>query len=562
MSVRELCELVFTQGSINMHRNRMDGKSLFERGVLGARIHRKLQRDNENYHSEVELANTSMYNGIYYYVTGRADGIICNDGKYTVDEIKTVSDRAFSDGVSGIHTAQLFCYAYFFCRKKDLDGVNTRMTYYNIDDGEIMYSDKFMTVSELRCYYINMIKKVSFYGEKLYEKVNIRMPTCVNPVFPYANLREGQSKMIKECYLDMKHGTKLFCQAPTGIGKTISVLYPAVKTLGEGISDKIFYLTSKLSIRREALSAAKKMREQGACICTCVVYAKEQICICPKEKRKKGRLNLSCQPDICIYAEGYYDKRERAVSELLNSKSEFDREVILAAARKYQICPYELSLDLSELCDVIICDYNYVFSPSVYFRRYFECNSGKEKYIFLVDEAHNLPSRARELYSAKLSGNDFLNLYEAVCAYDENRNKTLRLCCEDILKYFDGIKNKCSDNIELDSNSVPYGYVLLHEYPDDLYEKLRKFFEKCEIWQKFNEDSQFYEEVDGILSLVREFMLTCEHYSDGYVTLYNVHGTESSVLLYCLDPSNMLSNCLERSISSVFFSATLTPAEY
>lgn len=562
MSVRELCELVFTRGSIDTCAHRADKGSVFERGALGTRIHKKLQSKNENYHSEVELTNTSAYNGVYYYVTGRADGIICNDGKYTVDEIKTVSDRAFSEGVSGIHTAQLFCYAYFFCRKKELDGVNTRMTYYNIDDGEIMYSDRFMTVSELRCYYIDMIKEVSFYGEQLQQTSIVRMPTCVNPIFPYPSLREGQSKMIKECYLDIKHGTRLFCQAPTGIGKTISVLYPTVKTLGEGFSDKIFYLTSKQSIRREALSAAKKMREQGALLRTCVIYAKEQICMCPKEKRKKGRLNQSCRPDVCIYAEGYYDKRKLAIAEMLNFQSEFDRESILVAARKYRICPYELSLDLSELCDIIICDYNYVFSPAVYFRRYFDGDSGKGKYIFLVDEAHNLPTRARDIYSSKLCKKDFLYLYSIVCNSGDTQYKTLRLCCEDLIGYFDGIKNKCRDSMELDSASVPYGYMLSRTSPDDLYEKLKKFSEKCETWQKFNEDSPVYEDVDALLSSVREFKLTCEHYSEGYVTLYNVYGEDASVLLYCLDPSNMLSVCLDRSVASVFFSATLTPAEY
>ena len=562
MSVRELCELAFLSGSIDTRAK--PGAGIIQSGQLGGAIHRYIQKNGgDGYHSEVELRGISCFNGVYYNVSGRADGVILADGKYTVDEIKTIRSRFDADRDSSLHYAQLFCYAYFFCVKKELDEVNTRLTYYNIDTDEIKYIEKLMSFSELRDFYMKMLAAVSFRAEQLTHRFKVRMPSCASAIFPYRELRESQSEMIKECYLDIKHGCRLFCQAPTGIGKTISVLYPAIRTLGELVTDRIFYLTSKASIRREALSACKKIRECGAMIRTCVIIAREQICLCMRSDKGR-RISSNCRPDLCVYADKYYERRERALTEILSGGYEYTKEVIVEAAKKFSVCPYELSLDLSEFCDVIICDYNYVFSPIAYLRRYFDDDMRKkEKYVFLVDEAHNLPKRARDMYSAKISRSDFADLGEkALEAYGgDDRNIIYRMCNE-VISFLNAEKEKYSENLRYTADGKIYGYGLVKEKPEDLCEKLRKFQEKCDSWLRHAKENYLYSRVDSMLFSLYEFFTVAQKYSDGYVTFINISDEDVSVQLYCLDPSSLLSDVLDLSSASVFFSATLTPTDY
>lgn len=556
LSVRELCGAAFTVGSLDCAAR---GGDICERGALGSAIHKRIQSSyKQGYHSEVALRNTSKLDDLYYFVSGRADGIICKDGVYTVDEIKTVSGKHFAMPDKGIHVAQLFCYAYMFCRTKDLDGVNTRLTYYSTDDGEIRYSDRYMSCEELRRYYMGLLSAVSFRAGLLREKYRDRMPSAARAVFPYKELRETQREMIKECYLDIKHGCRLFCQAPTGIGKTISTLYPSVRAMGEGAADKIFYLTSKASIRREAFSAAEKLRTSGARLRTCVITAKEQICLCGA--KRYSRVSSNCRPDVCPYAVGYYDKRELALSELVSTFHEYSRERIEETARKYMICPYELSLDLSELCDIIICDYNYVFSPLVYLRRYFDGDE-REKYIFLVDEAHDLPDRARDMFSARISARDFYSLEDRLSAYGSEHAK-LCSACGKIGERFERLRLICGETVRKDGEGREIGYCLSRKLPEGITEALLAFLKVCDAWLRQNEESELYSTVEELSMKLHELEKISECYDERYVTFINVCGENTTLLVYCLDPSAMLSAALERAVATVMFSATLTPAEY
>lgn len=557
MSVRELCAIACPEGDIDCR----DAKSLYERGAQGSAIHRQIQKSyGDDYHAEVAFKNTSKLSDIYFYVTGRADGIIYEDGVYIVDEIKTVSSFAFSDAASGFHIAQLFCYSYFFCLSKSLMGVDTRLTYYNTTDGEIRYSQRYVTLDDLRDYYMGMLecayRKASFLRDK-YEK---RKPTARACRFPYRDLRESQEEMIHECYLDIKQGSRLFCQAPTGIGKTISVIYPSVRLWGEDKLQRIFYLTSKASIKKEAYNAARLLRESGAEIYTCSLSSKEYMCICPESERKSGRVGNSCRPDVCKFANKYYSKKDGILHEMLENEREFNRDVIMKYAQKYEVCPYELSLDLSEYCDLIICDYNYVFSPLVYLRRYFDAIS--ENYVFLVDEAHNLPQRARDTFSTSLKRSDFLHLaHEALYEYKNGADAVSR-CASDIVEIFDGYREEYKENIKGASNGVEYGYGISKEPPYKLIEKVSRLYKICENWQKNNLSSPLYSLVDDINYKLHEVLTLSRHYDDGYISFVNIAGDEISMLLYCLDPSNQLDCVLSRAYATVMFSATLTPAEY
>ena len=509
------------------------------------------------YYMNVSLTNTLRLDDVYYFVSGECDGVIKKPDGYTVVEIRVVNKYGAPLISEDYYRARLHTLAYFLCRQKDVESVELCMASYNTETGEVEPHYFYASSSELRDFYTKMLARVHQRGVFISHSKRERVPSLTNAIFPYRELRDSQADMIKECYRDIRHGNRLFCQAPTGIGKTISTLYPSVKCLGDRAADKIFYLTSKASIRREALAAAKNMRSHGANIYTCVLSSKEQSCICEQAKAAGGRVSSYCKSDICPYAKGYYDRAEAAIFDLIHSGYEFDRADILRVARKHRVCPHELSLDLSELCDIIICDYNYIFSPTVYLKRYFADDSRGEKYIFLIDEAHNLPDRARDLFSAKLCSGEL----EWVCEY-LSESSTLLPEIDGVICELEKLENLCEDNIRYDHNQNKIGYYIGKQLPERLSEKLASCQKVCERWLKYNSDSPAYHKVEELHSKIREYRVAEECFGDNYLVFINTNNHDVEILLYCLDPSSLLDSALNRACASVLFSATLTPTEY
>ena len=556
MTVGELAEIACPEGHID---SRGFGRAS-SREMAGTSIHKKIQKAyGDDYHTGVGFKNTSKIDDIYFYVTGAPDGIICDEGEFTIDEIKAVSNFSTGDD-SGFHAARLYIFAYFFCNSKKLDGVNTRLTYYNTDDGEIRYAERYVSIDELRDYYMQFLSAAYMKASFIRDRHVVRRESAKKAKFPYQNLRESQDEMIRECYYDIKQGSRLFCQAPTGIGKTISVIYPSVRAFGDNAADKIFYLTSKTSIKREAYNAAQKIRESGADVYTISLSAKEYMCLCDGKDKLAGRLKLSCRPDICKYARDYYKKRDAVIFAMLANHREFNREIIMKYAKEYEVCPYELSLDLSEYCDIIICDYNYVFSPLVYLRRYFDVV--RERYVFLVDEAHNLPKRARDMYSSKLEKVMFDEASRAALYEYQNGSDTLSRALSDVSAALLKLGDACADSMKQTSDGTNYGYNVSHEPPFELLDKLGKLTKTIESWQKNNLSSEFYSYMDDILYKCEEFLKLSGGFGAGYLSFTNVYGDNVSQLLYCLDPSTQLSAVQDKAVASIMFSATLTPAEY
>ncbi len=557
MSVTELCTMALSSGSIDTSRPSV---SLKERASVGRRVHTKLQTSfGALYHSEVELHNTSMLDGVCFYIKGRADGIICHNGNYTVDEIKTVSGNSFSSHeVDRLHTARLYCYAYFLCRMKELEGVNTRIIYYNVDDGDIEYNEKYTSLDELRDLYMKLLSNLLWRAEFMRRRVKDRLPKMASAVFPYTSLRDSQAEMIKECYRDIKNGNRLFCQAPTGIGKTISTLYPAAKCLGEDVADKIFYLTSKASIKREAYSAIEKMNKAGSAVQGIVLSSREQMCACDGAKLRGGRLSSNCTPELCSYARSYYERAPVAISEIMSRSDNFGSQYIKSFAKDKQLCPYEFQLDLSELCDVVICDYNYVFSPTARLKRYFDENEGSnERYIFLVDEAHNLPDRARDMFSCRITSKEIEELIRLA-----GETSAVTRAAISFVSAFQKLGMLCRDNMKYDADGVGAGYYVSRELPAGFLQELEDFSDRIDGKIKYELDNGAYFYLEELGYKLYEFKKICLQFDKHYLTFVNKNGEDVSLLLYCLDPSMALSSSLDRARASVMFSATLTPTEY
>lgn len=557
LSVRRLCEVALMGGSLgDFHGSSLEAMS------EGAKIHRKLQAEAGGfYNPEVSLSNTTLHEDLYYTVSGRADGVITKESGPVVDEIKTVRGVDFYAPPKEIFLAQMKCYAYFLAVSRELCSIKARLTYYNVDNEKTRCFNYSFTTEELREYYVSLLDKIKYRARLVVKHIVSELPTAAKARFPYPELREGQEIMIREAYSAIKRGKRFFAEAPTGTGKTMSSLYPAVRALGEGLADKIFYLTSKASTRREAYRAAGKLFEAGVDLRTVVITAKEQVCMCGARVAGVGARNL-CNSKNCEFADGYYDRVEYAMRELIESGNGFPRNKICEVAKKYKICPYELSLDLSELCDIIICDYNYAFDPSVYFRRYFASENIKgNKYVFLIDEAHNLADRARDMYSSELKLTDFSSTFKIIrrsTAPEEDILKEL----EAMMAVFWSLRRLCKDNLIKDSEGVESGFYMGSAPVESLSKALESFKHKLDSWLYKNQSHELYDILSELSAKIKKYAVVSECFDKGFRCYVEIFDGDITVKIYCLDPSPIMDSLLNRANASILFSATLTPREY
>lgn len=595
ISVGELCFIAGKCGDID-YRSYAERSAAISGTVLHKRIGESIKKaiPDGTYRTEIPLEISYNYNGLKYMVGGRADGVrFCGtDGTIpaAVDEYKTVSgDPRY---VKALHLAQLKCYALFICILNDLDKIEARLVYCrrvsNADSGSFFddceYADEKREneYPELKFFeYTFSRKELESTFEKLLDAIartvsyaDMRakyvLPSAKDVPFPYPSLRDGQKELINECYRCIRKGKRLFVQAPTGIGKTVSVLYPAVKALGNGICDKIFYLTAKSSTRREAYNAASKLFAAGAHIRTIVISAKNIMCLNHQDTANtfvtgaaaQTENRCDCNSKDCPYAKGYGERVENAVSELISTQNCFTRGVIIRIAKKYRVCPYELSLDLSELCDLIICDYNYVFDPSVYFRRYFSDDptvaSAAGRFVFLTDEAHNLPERARDMYSLKLSCKCFEKAYISLPDFEKGLLHDIGV----FIAAFRSLKKLCKNEMIKDSHGNDAGFRLDRELNDAFIRESERLSERLDKWLVSHRESPFFDMMFNMGADLHKLLKLSEIYDKGFLNYIEISDGDVVFKIFCLDPSAPLDRCLSKAHAAVMFSATLTPPDY
>ncbi len=317
----------------------------------------------------------------------------------------------------------------------------------------------------------------------------------------------------------------------------MSSLFPGIKALGQGLADRIFYLTAKTITRSVAQNTADILEKKGIRLRRLTLIAKDKICFEP---------DSACNPDECTYAKGHFDRVNDAMWDILGSTDAWARENIEEIAMAHHVCPFEFSLDLALWADLVICDYNYAFDPRVYLKRFFDESS--DDYLFLVDEAHNLVDRAREMYSAELSKEKIMSVKRAVPGWNVELIKSL----EKMNKVFLEWKKDCEQD----------GYFVDYNPPDAIYPQVRKFLELTEDWLLENQKAECYEDVLELYFDAMRFMRIYEIYDDCYISLYEKNGKEVRARMYCIDPSFNLSEKLKNARSAIFFSATLTPLKY
>lgn len=534
ISVRNLVEFVLRSGDIDNRRGKSGQKEAMQEG---SRIHRKIQRRmGASYQPEVPLKIELQKEKYQLLIEGRADGIIIEETGVTIDEIKGVyMDVQALEAPIEVHLAQAKCYAYIFAKQQELEEIRVQMTYCNLDTEEIRRFQQSYSFEEIREWFEMVVGLYEKWANFQYEARIERNTSIEKLEFPYP-YREGQKELAAGVYRTINREKNLFIQAPTGTGKTITTVFPAVKAVGEELADKIFYLTAKTITRTVAKETFDLLRKQGYLGRVITITAKEKLCMCEE---------MDCNPVHCPYAEGHYDRVNDAVFDLIQTERDITREVLIQQAEKYRVCPFELCLDTTLWVDDIICDYNYVFDPNVYLKRFF-AEGVKGEYLFLIDEAHNLVERGREMYSAVLYKEDFLKVKKIMKEHSRKCVKALEKCNSHLLE----LKRQC-DNYEILDNLGAFVFLLMQ-----LGAALEEFFLKDISFPEKKEVQEFYLEL-------RHFLNMYERVDENYV-VYTEHEADGrfKVKLYCVDTAVNLQECLDKGRSTIFFSATLLPIQY
>ena len=534
ISVRSLVEFILREGDID---NRVSGSMEKDAMLLGGKIHRKIQsRMGTNYTAEVPLKIQMPCDGLVLQIEGRADGVLKDDGKVLIDEIKGIlRSLEHLEAPVPVHLAQAKCYAYIYAVQNSLKCIDVQMTYCQMETEEIRRFCQEFEFQELQTWFQDLVTQYEKWAKFEIEWRNVRNDSIRQIEFPFP-YREGQRDLVASVYRTILRKKKLFIQAPTGVGKTMATVFPAVRAVGEGLGEKIFYLTAKTITRTVAEQAFSLLKEKGLLYKTITLTAKEKICFCEEAE---------CNPDACPYAKGHFDRVNDAVFDLITHSGDWSREVLEEQAKKYMVCPFEMSLDVSNWADAVICDYNYVFDPQAHIKRFFS-ESGKEEYLFLIDEAHNLVERGREMYSASLYKEDLLEVRKLVKAEDPKLAKGLSECNQQFLE----LKRECEHYQILKSVS----HIALKLM--NVLSKLEDYLEECKDAEKKKRVLDFY-------FAVRSFLNIHDIMDENYVIFSEMmEDGRFQIKLFCVNPAVNLQNYLEQGNSTIFFSATLLPVHY
>ncbi len=592
ISVRGLVEFILRSGDIDNRRVARTADAMQE----GSRIHRKIQSHmGGNYRAEVPLCYVHETGRFSIVVDGRADGILDEDGEITIDEIKgTYRDVVRIKKADELHLAQAKCYAYFYAKETGLDHIKVRITYCNIETEDIRYFHEENDIAALEKWFICLMKEYEKWANYLYEWSIIKNTSICKLSFPF-EYREGQKQLISAVYTTIKNEKKLFLEAPTGVGKTISTIFPTLKSITEGKVERVFYLTAKTITAQVADDTFALLRKSGLRFKNVNLTAKDKICFI--EKR-------DCNPESCPYAKGHFDRVNAAIYDIITHEETFSRLTIEEYARKHEVCPFEFALDISLFADGVIGDYNYLFDPHVKLKRFFS-EGVRKKYAFLIDEAHNLLDRGRDMYSAVLVKEDLLTLKKSlkktVLSEMEKGIKSKdidgQVTLDDVFGSENNEPNQSTISAQIMKKNAYRGKSILIK--KGYYKKIEHQLDKCNqamLSLKRNCENlsvldstaelencmlRLYAVLDDYLDEAEEtrleirdellefffqvshFLDICERVDEHYVK-YSSYDDDGNffVKLLCVDPSGNLKECMDMGIASVLFSATLLPIQY
>lgn len=484
-------------------------------------------------------------------VTGAADAL--DGGVLTIIRQVEPTSAGVSREDREILRGEGFLLSYMLLARGESE-IALRAVYIDRDGEVILDERETPTKNALSAFFKKCIKTAEVYARPEIDRVTKRLPAFKTAKFPYADVREGQRDFIHAVYRTLARGTRLYASAPTGTGKTVSVLYPAIKALGEGRCEKVFYLTPKHTTGEAARSCLDLLAERGAFVRAVSLYSKEALCpegmVCRASSRACSLNSFKRLPDAVIHL---YDLNKTVIG----------RGEITEAARKFSVCPHELALCYSELCDVVICDFNYLFDPQVYLRRYFTEGG---KYAFLIDEAHNLPERAREMYSAELS----LAELDALCADPllPEHSALRQSLAEASSSFFELLFPYLKEELRADANGEQVGAAHLSELPSEMYTIVYTLLAAAEdAYRRATREKDGEAEARTLLLKsfyynVKKLAAAMEKFDGRYRFFLFYEGGVLKFKLFCLDTGGVIAERVSLGHGAVFFSATLEPLDY
>ena len=534
IAVRTLVEYVHQGGDLTAE---FIGAARSQAGIRG---HQSVQRSRpETYTPEVSVSRRLAIDRFVLNISGRIDGIFRTEHGVIIDEIKTTTrdPESFGQHRNPIHWAQAKAYAYLYAAEHGLGDLKVQLTYYQLGTGVTAESREAFTFKELEKFFMDLLRQYLRWAETLADWMEIRDGSIRDLAFPFPDYRLGQRKMAVAVYHTIREKSQLILQAATGIGKTMAALFPAIKAVAEGMNPKIFYLTARTTGRTAAEQALDELRGKGLRFKSVTLTAKDKICFRP---------DSLCDPEECAFAKGHFDRVGEALRAAFTQDA-LTREIIEKIAADYSVCPFEFSLALALWADGIICDYNYAFDPRIYLRRFFLDST--EDFTFLIDEAHNLVDRSREMFSAEIRKQPFLDMRRAV----KSHLPDLYRCMGKINAHLVKIRKACS---------AQNGVLTEPDPPDGLYPLLRRFLGTADRWLSLNIRTDFRSPLLDLYFSVSAFMRVSEQFDHTYAVCQQQDGRDLRVKLFCMDPSKQMKEAMKRCRASIFFSATLTPASY
>jgi DNA excision repair protein ERCC-2 len=534
IGVRELVEFVWISGDLKVE---FAGTS---RAVDAIRLHQKIQSARPaGYTPEVAIAYQMETPDAMLSIGGRIDGVFESTAVPVIEEIKTTrrNPEECLREENPLHWGQAKIYAFLYAAEHGRTDIGAQLTYARLDTGATREVRRYFTVAELRPFFEALVARYLEWATAVGHWRRQRDHAIQNLVFPFDGYRPGQREMVEAVYRTIQDGRRIFIQAATGIGKTMAVLFPAVRSLADRAGSKVFYLTARTTARMAAEKALDELRARGLRVKSLSLTAKEKVCFNP---------DRACHPEECDFAKGHYD-RLPAARRAMFAEDAWTRAAVTATAQKFQVCPFEFALDLSRWADVMVCDYNYAFDPRAYLRHFFLDKNGD--YVFLVDEAHNLADRSREMFSAELRKQPFLDLRRAV-----------KGVLPVVFRHLGRINRWM---LEARKRNADAGAPTAERCaPEELSPLLRDFMSAAEKWLEANLESAFRELLLERYFEAGGFLRVAEQFDESYATCYEVLAQDLRVKLFCIDPSRQIGDALNRCRSAVFFSATLTPLDY
>lgn len=534
ISVRHLAAFCYQSGSIVAGFSSPD----LEMGLLGHQAYQRAQCND--YLSEKKLSYTTVIDNIELTVSGRADGIIPYETPQVLEELKTTAQPldAILPTDHPEYWAQAKCYAYFWCLDNTLSDMVVRLVYIDHPNNNTITYEEHCSYNDLEIFVTDMMMRYIKWLTLLQEHYLTRDLSIQSLSFPFDDFRKAQRHFSVGVYKSIKERRHFFVQAPTGTGKTVAALFPAIKALGEDLISKILYLTARNTTRETAEKHVKLLASKGLAIKSLTIYSKDHLCIMETPQ---------CHPNHCPRANGHFDRIQATLEDIYLNASHWDCDIIRHYAEKHSVCPFELCLDLSELADIVICDYNYVFDPRVALKRYF--TAGPVPFCLLIDEAHNLVSRARSIFSAQLEKQSFLDL-----------RRELGTALPGLKKQINKVNRVFIDERKKIENNV--GTLVADEPPESLVQSLRAFATLSENWLKRNIESPFRESLLTLYFETQTFLSAYDVYDADFATIYMKYGSSFNIKLNCIDPARLLKQTMNKLRAVTLFSATLSPMSY